>query len=61
MANTAVRFMLTVPADMATQADELKKSLFYNKPYAEMYRHLIQVGINEVKKKALNENQSKAG
>lgn len=51
MANIAIRFMLTVPADMAEKAEELKKNLFYNKPYAEMYRQLIQLGMDEIQKK----------
>ena len=55
MANVAVRFMLTVPADMAEKAETLKKNLFYDKPYAEMYRQLIQLGMDEVQKKAAKE------
>lgn len=48
MANVTTRFMLTVPADMAEKAEALKKDLFYDKPYAEMYRQLIQLGSKEV-------------
>lgn len=51
MENTATRFMLTIPADMAEKAEELKKELFFNKPYAEMYRQLIQIGMEEIQKK----------
>ena len=48
--------MLTVPVDMAEKAEALKKNLFYDKPYAEMYRQLIQLGMDEIQKKAANEN-----
>lgn len=56
MAKVAARFMLTVPVDMAEKAEELKKNLFYDKPYAEMYRQLIQLGMDEIQKKAAKEN-----
>ena len=52
MANMATRFMLTVPVDMEEKAEALKKNLFYDKPYAEMYRQLIQLGMDEIQKKA---------
>lgn len=52
MANMATRFMLTVPVDMAEKAEALKNNLFYDKPYAEMYRQLIQLGMDEIQKKA---------
>lgn len=56
MANVTARFMLTIPVDMAEKAEELKKNLFYDKPYAEMYRQLIQLGMDEIQKKAAKEN-----
>lgn len=57
MANVATRFMITVPVDMAEKAEALKKNLFYDKPYAEMYRQLIQLGMDEIQKKAAKENR----
>ncbi len=42
--------MLTVPNDMARRAEILKKDIFYNKPYAEMYRQLIQIGMDKFQK-----------
>ena len=57
MANITTRFMLTVPVDMAEKAEWLKKNLFYDKPYAEMYRQLIQLGMDEIQKKAAKENR----
>ncbi len=52
MANAAIRFTLTVPVDMARKAEELKKDLFYDKPYSEMYRYLIQLGMDEIQEQA---------
>ncbi len=57
MANAATRFMLTVPVDMAEKAEVLKKNLFYDKPYAEMYRQLIQLGMDEIQGKAAKEKR----
>ena len=41
----ARRFTLSVPEDIATQVEELKRERFYDKPYAEIYRYLIELGI----------------
>jgi len=46
---TTTRFMLTVPDDMAKRAEALKKDTYYDKPYAEMYRRLIQIGMDILK------------
>lgn len=52
------RFMLTVPDDIEADAAEVKRSLFYDKPYAEMYRYLIRMGLNSLKaEKAAKENR----
>lgn len=48
MDKKTVRFMLTVPNDMAKRAEGLKKNVFYDKPYAEMYRQLIQLGMDKL-------------
>ena len=42
-----MRFTLTIPNDMAQRAEILKKNIFYDKPYSEMYRQLIQLGIDK--------------
>lgn len=49
MATTNARFMLTVPDDMAKRAEALKKNIYYDRPYAEMYRQLIQLGMDTLK------------
>jgi len=40
------RFMLTLTPDMTKRADTLKKNDYYDKPYAEMYRQLINLGMD---------------
>lgn len=48
MTEKTTRFMLTVPPEMAQRAENLKRDVFYDKPYAEMYRQLIQIGIEKM-------------
>ena len=43
------RFMLTVPDDIEVDAAEVKRDLFYDKPYSEMYRQLIRMGLDSLK------------
>lgn len=43
------RFMLTVPGDIESEVKEIKKELFYDAPYSELYRQLIRKGIEVVK------------
>lgn len=51
MGNGITRFTLTIPLEMAKRAEALKKDFFYDKPYAEMYSQLIQLGMEEMKKR----------
>ncbi len=43
------RFMLTLPDDIEVDAAEVKRDLFYDKPYSEMYRQLIRMGLDSLK------------
>jgi replicative DNA helicase len=45
------RFMLSVPSEFIKEVDLLKKESFYNKPYSEIYRHLLALGIEEMKRR----------
>ena len=51
MEKKKVRLTLNVPEEIAAEAEKLKKEIFYNKSYAEMYRKLIEMGIKEMEKK----------
>lgn len=48
MSKDNTRFVLTLPQDLAEQTQILKKEIFYDKPYAEMYRQLIQLGLQNL-------------
>lgn len=50
------RFMLTVPDDIEVDVAQIKRDLFYDKPYSEMYRQLIRIGLDSLK--ARKEKQS---
>ncbi|MCL2045123.1 MAG: hypothetical protein FWG88_01895 [Oscillospiraceae bacterium] len=61
MPNDMKRFMLYITPDIEAGADELKRKLFYNKPYSELYRCLLSLGLEtanngsyEKKKKSNN-------
>ena len=53
MTTTGIRFTLTVPDDLAKKAAQLKKENYYDKPYAEMYRQLIQLGMDTLEAEKL--------
>jgi len=39
------RFMLCITPEIEAGADELKRNEFYDKPYSEVYRHLLSLGL----------------
>ena len=49
MAVKKKRFMLTVPEDVEADAAMVKRELFYDRPYSEMYRQLIRLGLDVMK------------
>ena len=42
------RMMICVTPEIEAAAEELKKNVFYNKPYSEVYRYLITEGLKSV-------------
>lgn len=42
------RFTMTIPDSILTRAEEIKKNVYYNKTYSEMYRQLIELGMNSL-------------
>lgn len=50
MATANLRFTLTVTKDIAERAAKLKKDNYYDKPYSEMYRQLILIGMEVLQK-----------
>lgn len=47
------RIVISVPKDIEREIERLKQSSFYNKPYAEIYRQAIRLGL-----KRMNEAKS---
>ncbi len=43
------RFTISATPEMIKAAEELKKCEFYNKTYAEMYRHILLAGLDSMK------------
>ena len=39
------RFMLYITPEIEAGADELKRKVFYDKPYSELYRCLLSLGL----------------
>ena len=48
MTDSTTRFTITVPEEIAERAEALKKDLFYDRSYAEMYRQLIRLGMEQL-------------
>ena len=61
MDTVTTRFTLAVPADLTRRVEALKKDVFYDKPYAEMYRQLIRLGIEKSQEKMVSESGCRRG
>lgn len=44
------RISITVDEELITQLIDVKKNLFFDKSYADMYRFLIALGIKQAEK-----------
>ena len=60
MSNHTTRFVLNVPDDLAKQTETLKKEVFYDRPYAEMYRQLIKLGLKSLNSQDKETNTSES-
>ena len=49
MATGMKRFTITVTSETEQCIDELKQQEFYNRPYAELYRCILDAGILAIK------------
>ena len=43
---------------MAKRAETLKKDMFYDKPYSEMYRQLILLGMEKLQERGAQNDRS---
>ncbi len=43
------RVILSIPAEVASEIEQIKRERFYDKPYAEIYRQMIRLGLDSLK------------
>jgi len=58
MATNMNRIMISVPKDIEEETQQLKKTTYFDRPYSEIYRDLIRLGMekmNEEKKRSEKE------
>jgi len=48
MATNMNRIMISVPADIEAEIERLKKTTYYDRPYSEIYRDLIRLGMEKM-------------
>lgn len=48
MATNMNRIMISVPTDIEAEIERLKKTTYYDRPYSEIYRDLIRLGIEKM-------------
>lgn len=51
------RLMISVPTEVKNEIDTIKQQKFYNKPYAELYRYIIYLGLVKMKELGTQENR----
>ncbi len=49
MATNMNRVVISVPEDIEAEVERLKQTVFYGKPYAEVYRQAIRLGLQQLK------------
>ena len=53
MATNMTRLMVSVPQEIRNEIDVVKQKEYFDKPYAELYRQIIRLGLDK-----MHENQS---
>ena len=48
MATNMNRIMISVPTDIEAEIERLKKTTYYDRPYSEIYRDLIRLGMEKM-------------
>lgn len=48
MSTNMNRVMISVPEDIEKEIERLKQTQFYDKPYAEVYRQIIRLGLEKL-------------
>ena len=57
MANTMGRLMVSIPIEVKSEIDAIKQREFYDKPYAELYRQIIRLGLDKMREAAGKEKR----
>lgn len=42
------RLMVSIPSDVKSEIEAVKQRKFYDKPYAELYRQIIRLGLDKM-------------
>lgn len=48
MATNMNRIMISVPKDIEEEIQQLKKTTYFDRPYSEIYRDLIRLGMEKM-------------
>lgn len=57
MINKMERLMVSIPAEVKNELDTIKRQQFYDKPYAELYRYIIHLGLEKMKETGAAKSQ----
>lgn len=49
MATNMKRLMISIPADIENEINNIKQKEYYNKPYSELYRQIIRLGLDKMR------------
>lgn len=52
MATNMNRIMISVPKDMEEEIRQLKETAYFDRPYSEIYRDLIRLGMEKMNETA---------
>lgn len=55
MSNNSRRIVISVPEDMREEIEQLKCANYDKKPYAEVYRQLIRLGLRQLNEASATE------
>lgn len=47
--------MVSIHAEVKSEIDTVKQREFYDKPYAELYRHIIRLGLTKMRETTDNQ------
>lgn len=50
MATDMKRVMVSITPEIEQRLDAVKKEKFYNKPYADVYRYILSLGLEEIRR-----------